>query len=87
MMFMDDAVRGTLELMQADKEKIKLRTGYNMAALQFTVSELAAAINKRTPLTVTYKPDHRQQIADSWPDSINDKEAHDDWGWTPKVTL
>jgi len=87
MIFMDDAVRGTIELMQADSEKIKVRTSYNMAAISFTVEELAAAINKHVPLTVTYKPDHRQGIADSWPDVIDDSEARQDWGWNPKIRL
>lgn len=75
MMYMDDVVRGTIQFMEAEAEKIKIRSSYNMGALSFRVEELAAAIAKRVPLTVTYKPDERQKIADSWPDSIDDKEA------------
>lgn len=87
MIFMDDAIRGTLELMQAPPEKIKVRTSYNMGAISFTAEQLADAINKRVPLTVTYKPDHRQKIADSWPDIIDDSQAREDWGWQPKIGL
>ena len=87
MIFMDDAVRGTIELMQADPSKVKIRTSYNMAAISFTVEELAAAINKRVPLEVSYKADHRQKIADSWPDVIDDSEARQDWGWQHKIGL
>jgi hypothetical protein len=58
-----------------------------MAAISFTVEELAAAINKRVTLAVTYKADHRQAIADSWPDIIDDSEARQDWGWQPKIGL
>lgn len=56
-----------------------------MAGISFTVEQLAATIAKRVPLTVTYKPDHRQKIADSWPDSIDDSDAQNDWDWKPKV--
>lgn len=58
-----------------------------MGALSFTVEQLADCINKQTPVKVEYKPDYRQKIADSWPDSIDDSAARDDWGWAPKVTL
>lgn len=75
MMYMDDVVRGTIQFMEAEAERIKIRSSYNMGALSFTVEELAAAIAKSVPLVVTYKPDERQKIADSWPDSIDDKEA------------
>lgn len=74
-MYMDDVVRGTIQFMEAEAERIKIRSSYNMGALSFTVEELAAAIAKRVPLVMTYKPDERQKIADSWPDSIDDKEA------------
>lgn len=74
-MYMDDVVRGTIQFMEAEAERIKIRSSYNMGALSFTVEELAAAIAKSVPLVVTYKPDERQKIADSWPDSIDDKEA------------
>ena len=85
MIFMDDAVRGTIELMQADPSKVKIRTSYNMAAISFTVEELAAAINKRVPLEVSYKADHRQKIADSWPDMIDNSEARQDWVWQHRI--
>ncbi len=87
MIYMDDVVKGTIQIMQADKEKIKVRTSYNMSGFSFTAEELAAAVNKRIPVKVEYKPDDRQKIADSWPDSIDDSEARKDWGWEPKVTL
>lgn len=58
-----------------------------MGALSFTAEQLEESINKQTPVKVEYKPDSRQKIADSWPDSIDDSAARDDWGWAPKVTL
>ncbi len=94
MMYMDDAIRGTIKLMDAPASKIKIRTSYNMAAISFRADELVKEINnspffkgstaKRggiSVLKVTYKPDHRQKIADSWPRSINDSQARRDWGW------
>ena len=73
--------------MQADPSFIKVRTSYNLAAISFSVAELANAIRKHLPLEVEYKPDHRQKIADSWPDSIDDSEARQDWGWNHKFGL
>lgn len=87
MMYMDDAIRGTLELMAATAEKIKIRTSYNFAALTFSAERLTAEIQKRMPLKVTYTPDHRQKIADSWPQSIDDSQARKDWGWQPEFNL
>lgn len=88
MMYMADAVRATLELMEAPKEKIKIRTAYNLAALSFSPCDLTAAIQKHIPeLTVTYRPDHRQAIADSWPASINDVQANRDWHWQAQYDL
>lgn len=87
MMYMDDAIRGTLELMEADPDKLTVRTSYNFAAMSFTAEELAENIQKQVPLTVNYKPDHRQTIADSWPQSIDDTQAQQDWGWKPKIDL
>jgi nucleoside-diphosphate-sugar epimerase len=82
MMYMDDGIRATLELMNADKVKIKVRTSYNLAAMSFTPAELAAAIKKRLPeFEIDYKPDERQAIAASWTESIDDHEAREDWGW------
>ncbi len=87
MMYMDDAIAGTLQLMDADWKKISVHTSYNFAAISFTVEELAREINKSIKLEVTYKPDHRQKIADSWPKSIDDAVARKDWGWKHKVNL
>lgn len=87
MMYMDDAIRGTIELMEADPSKISIRTSYNLSAISFKASELADNIQKHMPLSVTYSPDHRQQIADSWPDSIDDSQARTDWGWNHEFDL
>jgi nucleoside-diphosphate-sugar epimerase len=87
MIFMEDAIAATLAIMQADSALIKVRTSYNLAAISFSAGELAAEIRKHLPLEVEYKPDHRQQIADSWPDSIDDSEARKDWGWSHKFGL
>lgn len=82
MMFIDDAIRATIELMEAPAEKIKERTSYNLAAVSFTPAELAEAIRKRLPdFNISYKTDFRQAIADSWPSSIDDSAARNDWGW------
>jgi nucleoside-diphosphate-sugar epimerase len=88
MMFMDDAIRATLELMGAPRENISIRTSYNLAAVSFTPSELAMEIKKMMPgFQIAYKPDFRQQIAESWPSSINDRLAREDWGWLPRFTM
>jgi nucleoside-diphosphate-sugar epimerase len=82
MMFMDDAIRGTIELMQAPAEQIKIRSAYNLAGSSFTPAELATSIQKHLPdFTIDYAPDFRQAIADSWPNSIDDSYAQKDWGW------
>jgi len=82
MMYMDDAIRATLELMAAPQESIKIRTAYNLAAMSFTPAELAEEIKKHIPdFTISYKPDHRQEIAASWTESIDDHDARNDWGW------
>lgn len=88
MMYMDDAVKATLELMQAPKEKIMERASYNISAMSFSPAEIAAEIKKHIPdFEITYKPDFRQTIADSWPRSINDANARIDWGWEPAFDL
>ncbi len=87
MMYMDDAIRGTIKLMDAPINKIKIRTSYNMTAISFRADELAKEIKKHIPLKVTYHPDHRQKIADSWPRSINDSQARKDWGWKHEFNL
>jgi nucleoside-diphosphate-sugar epimerase len=82
MMYMDDAIRATIEIMQADNEKVKIRSAYNLAGISFTPAQIAEEIKKHLPnFTITYKPDFRQKIADSWPASIDDTLAREDWGW------
>lgn len=82
MMYMDDAIRATVGIMQADKEQIKIRSSYNLSAMSFTPKEVEAAIAKEKPgFEISYEPDFRQAIADSWPSSINDAEARKDWNW------
>jgi nucleoside-diphosphate-sugar epimerase len=82
MMFIDDAIRATIELMEAPADQIKQRTSYNLAAVSFTPSQLAEAIRKSLPnFKISYKTDFRQAIADSWPASIDDSAARNDWGW------
>lgn len=82
MMYMDDAIRATVEIMQADKEDVKIRSSYNLAGISFTPAEIAEEIKKHIPnFTISYKPDFRQKIADSWPASIDDSAAREDWGW------
>ncbi len=88
MMYMDDAVRATLMLMEAPAERIKLRTSYNLAGMSFTPGELSAEIRKHhTGFSVQYQPDFRQAIADSWPESLDDSDARRDWGWAPRYDL
>lgn len=88
MMFIDDAIRATLELMEAPAHKVKERTSYNLAAMSFTPAELAEAIQKRLPdFKIGYKTDFRQAIADSWPGSIDDSAARRDWGWQHRFDL
>ena len=82
MMYMDDAIDATIRIMQAPEEQIKIRSSYNLAAMSFTPKEIAAEIKKHIPnFTISYKPDFRQKIADSWPASIDDTSAREDWGW------
>ena len=82
MMFMDDAIRATLELMSAPIDSIKIRSAYNLAGVSFTPQEIAESIKKIIPsFTVKYSPDFRQDIADSWPNSIDDTNAQEDWNW------
>ena len=88
MMYMDDAIAATIQIMQAPAEQIKIRSAYNLAAMSFTPTEIAAEIKKHIPeFTVTYKPDFRQKIADSWPASIDDADARKDWNWKHKFDL
>ena len=88
MLYMPDAIRGTLQLMETDASKIKLRTAYNLSAMSFSPAELAAEIQKYIPdFQMTYRPDFRQAIADSWSNSIDDSQARADWGWSPQYDL
>jgi len=88
MIFMDDAIRATVELMDVAKEKIQTRTSYNLASMSFTPEEIANSIQKILPnFTITYEPDFRQEIASNWPKSIDDSEARKDLGWKPKFDL
>lgn len=88
MMFMEDAIRATVNIMEADKEDVKIRSSYNLAAMSFDPEEIAASIKKFVPeFEISYEPDFRQAIADSWPNSIDDSEARKDWGWESKFSL
>jgi threonine 3-dehydrogenase len=88
MMYMDDAIRATIELMEAPAEKIKVRTAYNLAAMSFTPAEIAASIRAHIPdFKITYNPDFRQGIAESWPEVIDDSHARQDWGWKHQYDL
>ena len=88
MMFMNDAIRATISLMEAPSEKVKVRSSYNLSALNFTPATLADAIKEHLPeFEISYAPDFRQAIADSWPSSIDDSEARKDWGWEHEFDL
>jgi len=87
MVYMDDAIEGTLKLMDADYSKIGGFHAYNMTSLSFSAQQLAEEIKKHTPIEVIYSPDHRQQIADSWPQTIDDSLSRQDWGWSPQYDL
>jgi threonine 3-dehydrogenase len=88
MMYMDDAIEATIKLMQAPAEKLTIRSSYNLASFSITPSEIVAEIKKYYPnFKITYKPDFRQTIANSWPESIDDTQARKDWGWKAKFDL
>ncbi|MDA8685737.1 NAD-dependent epimerase/dehydratase family protein [Robiginitalea sp.] len=88
MMFMDDAIRATIELMESQPEAIKIRSSYNLGGMSFTPAEIAEAIRTHLPeFAISYQPDFRQPIADSWPESIDDSRAREDWGWKPEFNL
>lgn len=88
MLYMPDAIKGTLQLMETEADKIKIRTAYNLAAMSFSPAELADEIKKHIPdFAISYQPDFRQAIADSWSQSIDDSAARADWGWSPKYDL
>ena len=88
MIFMDDAIRATIELMQSPKENIKTRTSYNLGSMSLSPVQIYEAIKTKYPsFEIEYNLDFRQGIADNWPNSIDDKEARSDWGWEPKFDL
>ena len=88
MMYMPDAIRATIELMEAPASKISVRTSYNISAMSFSPKDIAAEIKKHIPeFNITYQPDYRQAIAESWPQSIDDNVASADWGWKPEYDI
>ena len=88
MMYMPDAIRATLELMEAPVDKIAVRTSYNISSMSFSPKEIFSEIKKHIPeFSIEYKPDYRQSIADSWPQSIDDSVARNEWGWKEEFDL
>jgi len=88
MMFMDDAIRATIGIMEAPAEQVKIRSSYNLAAMSFDPPALAQSIRRHLPeFELTYQPDYRQAIADSWPSSIDDTSAQQDWGWKAQFDI
>ncbi len=88
MMYMPDAIKATIDIMQAPAQKIKIRSAYNLSATSFTPKQIAQAIQKHIPeFTISYSVDFRQQIADSWPAAIDDSSARADWGWKHRYGL
>jgi len=88
MMYMNDAIKATIDLMNAEPEKLTVRTSYNVAAISFTPAEIAESIRRKIPdFEITYAPDYRQKIASSWPDIIDDSIAKRDWGWKHEYSL
>lgn len=88
MMYMNDAIRATIEIMEAPSENISIRSSYNLAGIDFTPEELAERIKKEiSGFEINYKPDFRQKIADTWPESIDDSQAQKDWNWKSEIDL
>lgn len=88
MLYMDDAIQGVLQLMEAPADRLTVHTSYNLAGVSFTPAEISAEIQKHLPeFKITYAPDFRQAIADSWPQSIDDQMARQDWNWQPQFDL
>jgi nucleoside-diphosphate-sugar epimerase len=88
MMYMDDAIAATIRIMQAPEEQIKIRSSYNLGAMSFSPAKIALEIKKHIPdFSISYNPDFRQKIADSWPESIDDSQARKDWGWLHEFDL
>ncbi len=88
MMYMEDAINGTINLMEADPKRLSIRTSYNFSGVSFSPEQLVKEIKKTSPeFIVKYQPNHTQAIADSWPQSIDDSIARKDWGWKPEYSL
>ena len=88
MIYMPDALRAIVELMDAPADRISVRTSYNLASMSFSPAELARVVEKLVPgFTITYAPDFRQHIADTWPDALDDAYARQDWGWQPEYDI
>lgn len=88
MMYMEDAISATIGLMEAPENQVKVRSSYNIAGVSFNPEQIAAAIQQHRPdFSISYAPDYRQQIADTWPRSIDDSKASSDWGWSAKYDL
>lgn len=88
MMYMDDAIRATIELMEADGDRLQVRTSYNLQGMTFTPEEIYESIKKlQGDFTIDYQPDFRQEIADSWPSKLDDSAAREDWDWQPEYNL
>jgi len=88
MMYMPDCLKATIDLLQADFSKLKHHSDFNVGAMSFTVKELADSIKKYIPeFQISYEPDFRQKIADSWPNSVDDSAAREEWGWNPSYDL
>jgi nucleoside-diphosphate-sugar epimerase len=88
MMYMPDAIRGTIELMEAPKDNLTVKDSYNLSAMSFSPREVTASIQKLIPdFTISYEPDFRQAIANSWPQSIDASVASKDWNWQPAFDL
>jgi len=88
MMYMSDAIKATINIMKAGASDIKIRSSYNIAGMSFSPKEITKELKKFMPnLNVSYSPDYRQKIADTWPKSINDSNAKEDWNWSPEYNL
>ena len=88
MMFMEDAINATIQIMQAPADDVKIRSSYNLSAISFTPKDISEEIKKHIPeFQITYNPDFRQEIADSWPKSIDDSAAKLDWNWSYSFDL
>ncbi len=88
MMYMEDAIRATIELTEASLANVKIRSSYNLAGISFDPSSIGTSIKKIVPeFELNFKPDYREEIAASWPESIDDSAAQLDWGWAPKYDL